>query len=625
MEAMRSTPLISRFEAGSNPSEANGLAILSKWGPLLIISLAMVTMFGWTWGRWADPYIDLGRELYVPWQLAAGKVLYRDIAHFNGPLSPYFNALWFRIFGPGFGILAAVNCGVIIAITALLFNVLSYLADRLSATLASLVFICLFAFGIFLPLGNYTYVAPYSHEMTHGILLCFALVAALCRFFQTRQGVYIFLMALCAGLLFLTKMEMCMAALFTSLAGLILAIWPMKTEIRNAGRLVGLYVLGVLIPPVSAFLLLSLAMPADQALCGILSPIMGFTHNEVMTMPFYKNLMGLDAPMKNLAIMARMTLGYLFIFLPMIAGAMLLGRSSRIGRIIGLLLAVTPPVLFCALHSKIIWDQIARPYGLLLFCCLVWLLERAWKQKHHTLEAMGVCAGRIALTILALSLLPKMGLCQRITMYGFGLGMPGTMVLIALLTSWLPRSIKMARGSGLSFLLGAMSIILVTAGTYLYAEGFYLKPKVHVLGTGSDVIYWDVRAVSYGQVLEILEKKVPPGKTMAVLPACAIFNYLGRIPNSTPYITVLPPEMIIFGENNIVSSYKEAPPDFILFVHHDNIEYGFRYFGRDYGKELFAWIMGNYEEVAGLGPRPFQGSEGGFLLLKQNHPLAASG
>ena len=35
--------------------------------------------------------IDFGRELYVPWQLNEGKALYRDIAYFHGPFSPYLN------------------------------------------------------------------------------------------------------------------------------------------------------------------------------------------------------------------------------------------------------------------------------------------------------------------------------------------------------------------------------------------------------------------------------------------------------------------------------------------------------------------------------------------------------
>ena len=53
----------------------------------------------WSWRKWSDPIIDVGRELYVPWQITQGRVLYRDIASLFGPLSPYVNALWFTLFG----------------------------------------------------------------------------------------------------------------------------------------------------------------------------------------------------------------------------------------------------------------------------------------------------------------------------------------------------------------------------------------------------------------------------------------------------------------------------------------------------------------------------------------------
>ena len=53
---------------------------------LVLLALAMLW---WTWGRWPDVLVDFGRELYVPWRLASGDVLYRDVAYLNGPLSAY--------------------------------------------------------------------------------------------------------------------------------------------------------------------------------------------------------------------------------------------------------------------------------------------------------------------------------------------------------------------------------------------------------------------------------------------------------------------------------------------------------------------------------------------------------
>ena len=59
--------------------------------------------------KWTDPLVDFGRELYVPWRLSHGAVLYRDVDDFYGPLSQYLNAGFFRVFGPGLMVLAAAN------------------------------------------------------------------------------------------------------------------------------------------------------------------------------------------------------------------------------------------------------------------------------------------------------------------------------------------------------------------------------------------------------------------------------------------------------------------------------------------------------------------------------------
>ena len=135
---------------------------MAHWsGPVAII-LVGLAMLRLTWRTWPDVLIDFGRELYVPWRLAAGQVLYTDVAYFNGPLSPYWNSLWFRLFGASFMTLVASNLILLALLTALLYVILREIASRVSATAACLVFTMLFAFGQFLEVGNYNFATPYS-------------------------------------------------------------------------------------------------------------------------------------------------------------------------------------------------------------------------------------------------------------------------------------------------------------------------------------------------------------------------------------------------------------------------------------------------------------------------------
>ena len=82
---------------------------LSRLGCFVAVLGAAVAMLWLSWAKWPDPLIDFGRELYVPWMLAGGKVLYRDLLYFRGPLSPYLNALWFVLFGTGLHTLVWMN------------------------------------------------------------------------------------------------------------------------------------------------------------------------------------------------------------------------------------------------------------------------------------------------------------------------------------------------------------------------------------------------------------------------------------------------------------------------------------------------------------------------------------
>lgn len=61
----------------------------------LAISLAYIS-----WGKWPDPLIDFGRELYLPWRITQGAVLFKDEMHLYGPLSPYLNSLFFESAAP---------------------------------------------------------------------------------------------------------------------------------------------------------------------------------------------------------------------------------------------------------------------------------------------------------------------------------------------------------------------------------------------------------------------------------------------------------------------------------------------------------------------------------------------
>src|SRR5437016_2823869 len=183
--------------------EAGGLVTLAG---LVIWSLTV------SWRRWPDPLIDFGRELYAPWRLANGGLLYHDVDDFYGPLSKYCNAILFIFFKPGLMVLVTANLVVFGAITSVLYLILRRAWGFGAALFASAVFIAVFGFSQFVSSGNYNYATPYSHEATHGLLLCLLLVFVLAKWVQEATPSRSFLAGFLFGLTALLKPEILFAA-----------------------------------------------------------------------------------------------------------------------------------------------------------------------------------------------------------------------------------------------------------------------------------------------------------------------------------------------------------------------------------------------------------------------------
>jgi len=144
--------------------------LIAEITSVLIIAIAFLLLTWLGWLKWNDPLTDFGAELYVPWQLHEGAVLYRDLASFKGPFSPYLNLLWFDLFGVSLRTLAWANLGILVLLTSGLTLLVRRCTDRLTATVAAVIF--LVEHGLESIAGNnMNFVTPFVHELTHGITL----------------------------------------------------------------------------------------------------------------------------------------------------------------------------------------------------------------------------------------------------------------------------------------------------------------------------------------------------------------------------------------------------------------------------------------------------------------------
>lgn len=76
-----------------------------------------------------------------------------------------------------------------------------------------------------------------------------------------------------------------------------------------------------------------------------------------------------------------------------------------------------------------------------------------------------------------------------------------------------------------------------------------------------------------------------------------MLNYFARRTNPTPYLSVLPPERAMFGEDAMLAALQKAPPDEIVVLPRDLRDYGEPDFGAGYAPRIHDWVTAHYRAV----------------------------
>ena len=107
-------------------------------------------------------------------------------------------------------------------------------------------------------------------------------------------------------------------------------------------------------------------------------------------------------------------------------------------------------------------------------------------------------------------------------------------------------------------------------------------------------------------------------ETVAVVPEGVMLNYLLRVESPLRVLTLMPPEILTFGESATTDALRSSPPTYVVYVHKDTAEYGYPLFGTSpqYGERTIAWISSSYDVVRTFGREPRSSSGDGIEILK---------
>lgn len=572
-----------------------------------------------SWRKWSDPLLDFGDQLYSAWRLSQGAVLYRDVDLLYGPLSQYFNAGVFDLFGRGLIVLAIANLAIFAAISSSIYILFRRSWGVLAAWLSTLVFISVFGFSDFVDAGNYNYAAPYAHETIHGMLICLLLCFALFRWVESPTGARSFLAGLLFGVTVVLKPEFILAStVMTCLARL--AYWKRHGLLKASALFY--WATAALFPTALFSCYFSCFMPWDRAISASSRAWLNALDSSLSSDPLQMRLLGLDQPWSRSMDQVVATLLACAVIFALAAAVVVAKRKLRGWLLLcgSAILAVTFGWLACCVVN---WIEIGRClFGLTLIYFLVSLGSLLRKPKQ-TDPDFDVRVLRLLIAGLATALMARMFLNPRIYHYGYYQAALAATLVPAVMIGELPAWLGAEWRARSVAAVGTLAIVLPGIANLAKRSEHRLQLKTMAVASGRDRFYClSAQKDPLGQIINALTdvlRQKGNGETLLVLPEGEFINYLAYLPNPLPHASFYAGATSNGREAEIVKELSRNPPYWVVIISRDLIGYGIERYGEKpgSGEEILRCVEQNYKQVASIGGDPLDYRERGAILLRR--------
>jgi hypothetical protein len=558
-------------------------------GAAILFAAATAALFLTSRGKWCDAIIDAGSEWIVPDVLARGGLLYRDVIHWFGPFTPYWNSLFFRAFGSSFSSLALAGAVSACGVVWVVFLVLRRVAGgRMAAVWAGLAVPAL----VFMPNSGGAILAM-GYRIWHAA--GFTLAAALVASSRLRRPALGALAAGClAGLAGLCRTEWGLAALAgVAVAGLS-GGWAGSPRLRLSlaaicGYLAtfgGVLVAFVLLAGPKAVLsdghVLLTGIPPETRTFLLRYSGLGDWRRGVFLL-VYSGAMwwGAATAVEALAL----------------AGRDVEGQRRRLARLLALVATLAIAGSLLGFTGEVVFS--AGP--LVSGAALVFGLRRAPRPRAALAAAVGFLG--VVLSYRRPFHIGDAAYVAPPLLFAF----VSAGFLCALAIARLRRGTLRRR---LAWAGSAAGALLVAAAFAARCLEYAHDDRVPIAGTGGMLSSRASEAAEMAEVAAALEGGTPRGGGLVCFPEGQVFNYLTGRSDPIRHNLFIPGYLTKNNESEILAELARRPPAAVLIWSRPAGEYGEGLFGISYGRWIQRWIDENYE-LPGK-PRPGASARVGF-------------
>lgn len=596
-------------------TKAAGISCERKREAAAIFALILLAVYFLkvSWRKWPDPIVDAGTQWYAFWRLSQGAVLYHDVVWNYGPLSAFFDAALFKVFGPGMMVLAAANLVIYVIIATLAYAAFRRAWGWLAAFAATAVFICVFSFSHLSGIGNYNFVLPYAQESTHGMLLILATVFVAARWRRGASPATAFALGLCGGLAAVLKPEFMLAGGVVGIAAFALRFAERK---RVTAAEFALLAAGLVLPTVIfAAWFARLESWANAFIDASRAWWMVLIDHSQLSQQQGK-FAGLNNASQNVLFELK-SAGKTLLSLALIwAAGWSVNRPWKPVVRAAVALAAAAALWFLTPVGG--WYSIGRCFPLLIAAVATLIVARALRQFKSAGKLDDRTMMALLLILLAGTMLARMPLFPRIYHLGFFQGALAGMVLAAALVAELPRWTGTGSWGRCVATAGALTALAVGCVAIAIKSGEISGYETQSVGSGRDRFYAfapdvDGTGAIVNWAVEQLHG-IPPQATVLVLPEGLMVNYLSH--------HISPPAWNgTVTEGVYVKQLQAAPPDYVVMISRDLREFGIKRYGDEgnLGHEIVQWVAANYWLEKKTGGDPFvpEGEKGAIILRRK--------
>ena len=587
------------------------------WISFIISAITFFYLLNLTWLKWGDLVVDLGREMYVPQELASGRLLYRDIFYIYGPFSPYFNSFLFKLFGAHIHSLILSGVITICAVSILIYKISRVFLNVFFSTFAVLTFLFVFAFGHYTYNGNYNFILPYSYPAIHGVM--FSLGALYFYYLSLFKGIrkHKFFYLIAVAVTFLCKIEIGIALIFSIIISLGIYFISRKERFKKILSQSFIYLilpLGCAIFVYSLFFIASGEVIEKSNLFdigrGCISIKDGFT----------KWLFGASDIFGNIFIMVKTFLYYILFSIFFGLGGFILTyvwrkrRLRLLSRIFLSFLISTISIWLGFIFFKKLFPIYDLQYRSLPIICLLTIFISLWKfiKDKKRVEDLFI----ISVSIFSLFLMFRMLFHVWAGHYGFYILVPGVIVYYVFF-------LKIAAGALKSniarrfFKVGFIFIFTLFIMSHFSISRFCYKLRTLKISSkrGDLYVFNNDKERRCKELISFLGEHTDRKETVVIIAEGLAINFLSERKNPLYYYSYLNIDLDKKDVlDRIISDMESEKVDYVAWMHNER---GYIAFGKDYGKELKEYILENYVLYRQFGPFPSTSEKYGIALFKR--------